>query len=219
MSRGLKNYFYAGMIVIMPIFLTVFILNWILNFVLMLTSKSFTVKMISTLIENFGIERTTELKYFIYFFYVIGVFVFIIIVGYITRNIVGKKITYLINNMMSRLPVVKHIYLTISQIVNLLSSTNNQSYKKAVLIEYPRKGVYSIGFLTADNNKVVEKISGEEMCNIFVPTSPNPTSGMFVMLSKKEVKVLDMKIEDAIKLVISGGVLTPGMEKKNDEKD
>lgn len=219
MSRGLKNYFYAGMIVIMPIFLTVFILNWILNFVLVLTSKSFTVKIISTLIENFGIERTTELKYFIYFFYVIGVFVFIIIVGYITRNIVGKKITYLINNMMSRLPVVKHIYLTISQIVNLLSSTNNKSYKKAVLIEYPRKGVYSIGFLTAESNRIVEKISGEEMCNIFIPTSPNPTSGMFVMLSKKEVKVLDMKIEDAVKLVISGGVLTPGMEKTNDKED
>lgn len=219
MSRGLKNYFYAGMIVIMPIFLTVFILNWILNFVLVLTSKSFTVKIISTLIENFGIERTTELKYFIYFFYVIGVFVFIIIVGYITRNIVGKKITYLINNMMSRLPVVKHIYLTISQIVNLLSSTNNQSYKKTVLIEYPRKGVYSIGFLTAESNRIVEKISGEEMCNIFIPTSPNPTSGMFVMLSKKEVKVLDMKIEDAVKLVISGGVLTPGMEKTDDKED
>ncbi|MDP0488094.1 MAG: DUF502 domain-containing protein [Fusobacterium sp. JB021] len=218
MSRKLKSYFYAGSIVILPIFLTVFIINWMVNFVVMLSSKSFTVKLISEFINKFGYSEIRELKYIIYFFYVLGIILFIIFVGYITRNILGRKITSAINKIMYRLPIIKHIYSTINQIVNLISSNKNTSYKKAVLIEYPKKGIYSIGFLTSETNPLIENIVGDKVYNIFVPTSPNPTSGMFIAMKQKDVKVLDIKIEDAIKLVISGGVLIPGMENKHGTK-
>lgn len=218
MSRKLKSYFYAGSIVILPIFLTVFIINWMVNFVVMLSSKSFTVKLISEFINKFGYSEIRELKYIIYFFYVLSIILFIIFVGYITRNILGRKITSAINKIMYRLPIIKHIYSTINQIVNLISSNKNTSYKKAVLIEYPKKGIYSIGFLTSETNPLIENIVGDKVYNIFVPTSPNPTSGMFIAMKQKDVKVLDIKIEDAIKLVISGGVLIPGMENKHETK-
>lgn len=216
MSRKLKSYFYAGMIVILPIFLTVFIINWMINFVVLLSSKSFTVKLLSEFINKFGYSDINEIKYAIYLFYVLGIILFIIFVGYITRNILGKKIASSINNAMCKLPIIRHIYTTISQIVNLISSNKNTSYKKAVLIEYPRRGIYSIGFLTSENNPLIETVVGEKMYNIFVPTSPNPTSGMFIAMKQKDVNILDIKIEDAIKLVISGGVLIPGMENKNE---
>ena len=219
MSRKLKSYFYAGSIVILPIFLTVFIINWMVNFVVILSSKSFTVKLISEFINKFGYSEIRELKYIIYFFYVLSIILFIIFVGYITRNILGRKITSAINKMMYRLPIIKHIYSTISQIVNLVSSNKNTSYKKAVLIEYPKKGIYSIGFLTSETNPLIENIVGDKVYNIFVPTSPNPTSGMFIAMKQKDVKVLDVKIEDAIKLVISGGVLIPGMENKHETEE
>lgn len=219
MSRKLKSYFYAGSIVILPIFLTVFIINWMINFVVIISSKSFTVKLISEFVSKFGYSEIREIKYIIYFLYIFGVILFIIFVGYITRNILGRKITSLINKIMYRLPIIKHIYSTISQIVNLISSNKNTSYKKAVLIEYPKEGIYSIGFLTSEINPLIENIVGDKIYNIFVPTSPNPTSGMFIAMKQKDVKILDIKIEDAIKLVISGGVLIPGMENKYETEE
>ncbi|MFK4784884.1 DUF502 domain-containing protein [Fusobacterium sp. MFO224] len=216
MSRKLKSYFYAGSIVILPIFLTVFIINWMINFVVMLSSRSFTVKLLSEFINKFGFSNIREIRYIIYILYIFCIILFIIFVGYITRNILGRKITSLINKIMYRLPIIKHIYSTISQIVNLISSNKNTSYKKAVLIEYPRKGIYSVGFLTSETNPLIEDVIGEKVYNIFVPTSPNPTSGMFVSMKQKDVKILDIKIEDAIKLVISGGVLIPGMENNHE---
>ncbi|MFA6709692.1 MAG: DUF502 domain-containing protein [Fusobacterium sp.] len=216
MPRKLKSYFYAGSIVILPIFLTVFIINWMINFVALLSSKSFTVKLISQFINKFGYSDINEIKYIIYLFYVLSIILFIIFVGYITRNILGRKIASAINNMMCKLPIIRHIYTTISQIVNLISSNKNTSYKKTVLIEYPRKGIFSIGFLTSEYNPLIENVVGEKMYNIFVPTSPNPTSGMFISMKQTDVHILDVKIEDAIKLVISGGVLIPGMESKHE---
>lgn len=219
MTRKLKGYFYAGSIVILPIFLTVFIINWLINFLVLITSKSFTIRIISEFIERFGYSNIKEIIYFVYVLYIFSIILFIIFVGYITRNIIGKKITNFINRSMSKLPVVNHIYMTISQITNLISSNNNTSYKKVVLIEYPRKGIYSVGFLTAEKNPIFEKITGENMYNIFVPTSPNPTSGMFVAMKKEDVTMLDIKMEEAIKLIISGGVLIPGMENKQHEEN
>ena len=105
------------------------------------------------------------------------------------------------------------------QIVSLVYSKKNNNYKKVVVVEYPRKGIYSFGFLTAEENKILEDVTGEKYCNVFIPTSPNPTSGMFVSVKKVEVKEIEMKVEDAVKLIVSGGVFMPGSEIELDEED
>ena len=140
-------------------------------------------------------------------------------IGYITKNIIGKKITRSINRVIGKLPIVKHIYTTINQIVSLISSDKGNTYKRAVAVEYPRKGIYSIGFLTSETNEALSKSEGKDLCNIFIPTSPNPTSGMFICVEKKDVIFLDMKIDDAVKLIISGGVIVPEMEKEENSEE
>ncbi len=219
MYRGLRGYFYAGLIVILPLFLTIFIINWIINLIIAVTMESFFTVFINNAISFFGIEDNLHLKTAVYILYLLSILIFITFIGYITKNIIGKKITRSINRVIGKLPIVKHIYTTINQIVSLISSDKGNTYKRAVAVEYPRKGIYSIGFLTSETNEALSKSEGKDLCNIFIPTSPNPTSGMFICVEKKDVIFLDMKIDDAVKLIISGGVIVPEMEKEENSEE
>lgn len=219
MYRGLRGYFYAGLIVILPLFLTIFIINWIINLIIAVTMESFFTVFINNAISFFGIEDNLHLKTAVYILYLLSILIFITFIGYITKNIIGKKITRSINRVIGKLPIVKHIYTTINQIVSLISSDKGNTYKRAVAVEYPRKGIYSIGFLTSETNEALSKSEGKDLCNIFIPTSPNPTSGMFICVEKKDVIFLDMKIDDTVKLIISGGVIVPEMEKEENSEE
>lgn len=219
MYRGLRGYFYAGLIVILPLFLTIFIINWIINLIIAVTMESFFTVFINNAISFFGIEDNLHLKTAVYILYLLSILILITFIGYITKNIIGKKITRSINRVIGKLPIVKHIYTTINQIVSLVSSDKGNTYKRAVAVEYPRKGIYSIGFLTSETNEALSKSEGKDLCNIFIPTSPNPTSGMFICVEKKDVIFLDMKIDDAVKLIISGGVIVPEMEKEENGEE
>lgn len=219
MHRGLRGYFYAGLIVILPLFLTIFIINWMVNFVITMTMESFFTVLINNAIRFFGIEDNLHLKTAVYVLYLLSILVLITFIGYITKNIIGKKITRSINRIIGKLPIVKHIYTTINQIVSLISSEKGNTYKRAIAVEYPRKGIYSIGFLTSETNEILSSVVGKELCNVFIPTSPNPTSGMFICVDKKDIIFLDMKIDDAVKLIISGGVIVPEMEKEENGEE
>lgn len=219
MHRGLRGYFYAGLIVILPLFLTIFIINWMVNFIITMTMESFFTVLINNAIRFFGIEDNLHLKTAVYVLYLLSILILITFIGYITKNIIGKKITRSINRIIGKLPIVKHIYTTINQIVSLISSEKGNTYKRAIAVEYPRKGIYSIGFLTSETNEILSNIVGKELCNVFIPTSPNPTSGMFICVDKKDIIFLDMKIDDAVKLIISGGVIVPEMEKEENGEE
>ena len=219
MRKGIRGHFYAGLIVILPLFLTIFIINWMVNFIVAVTKESFFTTLINNAIIFFGIENNIHLVTVVYILYLLSILIFITFIGYIAKNIVGKKITRFINKIIGRLPIVKHIYTTINQIVSLVSSEKGNTYKKAIAVEYPRKGIYSIGFLTSEENAILSGKTGKELCNVFIPTSPNPTSGMFICVAKEDIIFLDMKIDDAVKLIISGGVIVPGMEKEEDEEE
>lgn len=219
MGGGIRRHFYAGLIVILPLFLTIFIINWMVNFIVAITMESFFTVFINNAIKFFGIEDNIHLKTVVYILYLLSILIFITFIGYIAKNIFGKKITRTINKIIGKLPIVKHIYTTINQIVSLVSSEKGNNYKRAIAVEYPRKGIYSIGFLTSEDNEVLSKLEGKDLCNVFIPTSPNPTSGMFICVEKKDVIFLDMKIDDAVKLIISGGVIVPGMEKDDNSED
>ncbi len=219
MRRGIRGHFYAGLIVILPLFLTIFIINWVVNLIVVVTKESFFTKFINNAIIFFRIENNIHLVTVVYILYLLSILIFITFIGYIAKNIVGKKITRSINKLIGKLPIVKHIYTTINQIVSLISSEKGNTYKRAVAIEYPRKGIYSIGFLTSEKNEVLSKEVNKELCNIFIPTSPNPTSGMFISVAKEEVIFLDIKIDDAVKLIISGGVIVPGVESEEESEE
>lgn len=219
MSGGIRKYFYAGLIVVLPIFLTIYVLNWIINIVISLTTNSFLVKLINKFIYYSGFHENEKVVYIVYGVYLLLILFSIIFIGVVTKNIVGKKIKKSMDNLICKLPIIKQIYTAMVQIVKLVSSQKNSGYKKVVVVEYPKDGIFSIGFLTAEDNFILKDVYQREFHNVFIPTSPNPTSGMFICVPKEDVKELDMSIEDAIKLIVSGGVITPGVEYDYDDEE
>ena len=223
MIKHLKKYFYAGLFSLLPLVLTAYIFNWIMGLVLIVLNDSF----VTIIIKNIILDLVGEEDYIFYFqiltyiLSLITIIIFICIVGFTLKLVIFAKIAKSAKQFLSKIPFINQIYSTISQIIDILKSDISTTYQKVVAIEYPRKGIFSIGFMTADKNEAVEEVSGiERMYNIFIPTSPNPTSGMFIVANAKEVHILDIKIDDAVKLIISGGVITPEKyEIKEDENE
>lgn len=216
--KNIKSSFYSGLITILPVVITVYIFNWIFQIFLTLLRHSFVTAAIRGLVLKTGLGKEQDLQLYIEILINLVSFVtvlaIIIIIGTAMRIFLFRKIAKLLNNLFIKIPFFSQIYTTISQIISIFISNKDKTYQKVVTFEYPRKGIYSIGFITSDNNFLIEDITNEKMCNVFIPTSPNPTSGMFVVLKKSEIKVLDIKVDDAIKLIISGGVILPDINKK-----
>ena len=212
MSKHIKNYFYAGLISLLPLVLTIYIFNWIMGLVLIVLSDSFVTIIIKEIIQRL-VGEDDYLFYFQVLTYILSLItmvIFICLVGFSLKLLFFARIAKKAKQFLGKIPFINQIYSTISQIIDVLTSDRASSYQKVVAVQYPRMGIYSIGFLTADGNEAVEKASGiKKMYNVFIPTSPNPTSGMFIVANADEVYILDMKVDDAVKLIISGGVITP----------
>lgn len=219
--KKFKTNLYSGIITLLPIIITIYILHWIFQILLNGLRRFFVTVGIKKLILQTGIGKEQDLHIYIEILVNLLSLVFILailfLVGLAMRVFLFKKIGQIINNILSRIPLFKQIYTTIAQILSLVFSEKNKTYQKVVMLEYPRKGIYSIGFMTSEENKFIERYTNEKMCNVFIPTSPNPTSGMFVCVKAEEIKILDIKIDDAVKLIISGGVVLPAEGNKNEE--
>jgi uncharacterized membrane protein len=124
-------------------------------------------------------------------------------------NIVGRSMVGFWESLLDRIPVVRSVYSAVKNFTEIVFSDSGQSFKKVLLIEYPRKGIYSLAFQTATNLGEVQGRTGEEMVCTFVPTTPNPTSGYIIILPKKDIIELDMEIDEALKMIISLGVVVP----------
>lgn len=209
----MKKYFYTGLIALLPIVLTLYIFNWLLRIVMVLLSHSLVTMAIKEILIEFVPKQETAyyMQLLVYILSFITMIVLITFVGFTLKMVFFKEIMKIIQRTIIKIPLIKQVYTTISQIIEITMSDKDKTYQKAVLLEYPRKGIYSIGFLTSLGNPAVERNTKtkEKLCNVFIPTSPNPTSGMFVAVPLKDIKILDMKIDDAIKMIISGGVILP----------
>lgn len=135
--------------------------------------------------------------------------VFFVIVGWFATNILGRIIIRFYEYIVDRMPVIRTVYGAIKQIFETVMASQSQAFRDAVMLEYPRKGVWSIGFVTGVTEGEVQRITEEETVNVFVPTTPNPTSGYLLFVPKKELTYLDMTVEEAVKLVVSAGIITP----------
>ena len=145
---------------------------------------------------------------------------FLYSVGYIAKYAVGKKFIAYTDKLMMNMPMLKTVYSTISQIMDTIKSSKTEMFTQPVIFEYPRKGVYSLGFIT--NKNVSPKFSQKlekEVVAIFLPTTPNPTSGFFLLVPKDECIFLNMRIDEAMKIIISGGALQPKFLQSSEHKD
>ena len=193
-TSKLRNAFIAGIVVLVPI-----------GFTLYLTL--FLIKVSSKLIPN-EINPNNYLPFSIPGLEILLSVIFITIVGGISLSFFGKKILNLINDLFKRIPILRTIYSAIGQMTE--SFTNKSDNKKSVvLIEYPKKGSWAVGFATKENEGEISKKTNKELINVFVPTTPNPTSGFLLMFPKDEVIFLDMTFEEASKFIVSAGTSDP----------
>ena len=186
----LRNYFIAGIVAIIPIGITLYL-------------TMFIIEVSSKLIPK-EINPNNYLPFSIPGLEIILSIIIITFIGGLSVSFVGKKILQLINDLFKRIPFLRTIYSAINQMTE--SFTNKDKGKKSVvLVEYPRKGSWAVGFATKDNQGEISKKTNSELVNVFVPTTPNPTSGFLLMFPKKEIIYLDMTFEEASKFIVSAG--------------
>ncbi|SFV88995.1 Transporter [hydrothermal vent metagenome] len=140
---------------------------------------------------------------------VVWVLLIIMATGVLVNNFIGRQLLQLWDDLLNKIPGFRGIYNALKQLSDTVFSPSGNSFKKALLVEYPRQGMWTIAFQTGDYHGEIEEKIGTEIVNVYVPTTPNPTSGFFIMLPKSDVIELDMHVDDAFKLIISTGVVTP----------
>jgi uncharacterized membrane protein len=210
----LRKYFIGGLLVLIPIFLTL----WIVASLFRLFS-GFLATPIGWLLGDSGIlERPLPLLGWtgvkvgdlVPLFSVVILLLLIILTGVFARNYLGSRLLTLGEGVMARIPIIRRIYLAVQQISHALFSDREDVFRRAVMIEYPRKGIWSVGFVTSDSEGGPEHgATVEPHYHIFLPTTPNPTSGFMLIVPKSDCIDLDMPVQEALKLVISGGAVTP----------
>ena len=218
----LKKNFYTGLLMILPVVITYYIFNWLFNLAFRIINNTVIIKILKRLVD-FGFGEKADTFYMqvsVYIAAFLIIFLSITVLGYMTKVVFFSKIIRRVIDILERIPIIKTVYSTSKQIIGIVYSDNGESvYKKVVAVEFPRKGLYAIGFLTADKNTALKEIlPDKEIVNVFVPTAPNPTSGFLLCLPKEEVHYLNMSVEWAFKLIVSGGYITEDVVKHNEQK-
>ena len=194
----LRAYFLAGILVTAPTAVTIYIAWW---FVSVIDGR------IRPLIPA-AYNPENYLPFSIPGIGVLTVIVVLTLIGAFAAGYVGRLVLRIGEGVVGRMPVVRSIYGAVKQIFETVLAKKSNAFREVVVIEYPRLGVWSLGFITGNAHPEVQKISAEEMVHVFIPCAP-PTAGYLVMAPRREVTVLDMTVEDGLKLVMSGGIVTP----------
>ena len=190
----LRNYFIAGIVVLVPIGITLYLTR-------------FFISISSKLIPN-ELNPNSYLPFAIPGLEILLAIIFITIIGSLSLSFIGKKILKIFNDVLKRIPILRTIYSAIGQMTETLAPKKG-SKKSVVLVEYPRKGSWAVGFATRENDGEISKKTNTNLINVFVPTTPNPTSGFLLMFPKEEIVYLDMDFEEASKFIVSAGTSNP----------
>ena len=186
----LRNYFFAGAVVLIPIGITLYLSLFIIK--------------VSTKILPRELNPNNYLPIEIPGIEIIIAVIIITFIGWLSLSFLGKKIFELINSILKKIPILRTIYSAINQMTESLSKSDNKQ-KSVVLLEYPKKDVWAVGFATKENKGIINDKIGNELVNVFVPTTPNPTSGFLLMVPKKNLIFLDISFEQASKFIVSAG--------------
>jgi len=201
MKTKLGTYFATGLIALLPLALTIFILRFIFNKI---------DNILGGIISPFPFITASRLWYYggkaLAF---LALLLLVFLVGVLARNVVGRRVISSVEMILKRIPFIRKIYTTIRQISDAVFRREKKLFQRVVLLEYPRKGVYTLGFVTSESGGTVNKAIKKRTLNVFISTTPNPTSGFLLVVPEKEVIPLDMTVEEGMKLIISGGVLSP----------
>jgi uncharacterized membrane protein len=186
----LRNYFITGAIVLIPIGITIYL-------------ALFIIRISSNLLPK-KINPNSYLPFDVPGIEILITIIIITLIGGLSLSFLGKKFLEIFNNILKKIPILRTIYSAIGQLTESFTQSN-ASKKSVVILEYPRKGIWVVGFSTKDNTGEISKKTNEKLVNIFVPTTPNPTSGFLLMVPKKDLIYLDMSFEEASRFIVSAG--------------
>lgn len=193
----LRSYFLTGLLVILPVFITLYLLFIIFRFV----DTIWGVPINFYLNRHFGFKVPGV-------GFILGI-VTVFVVGFVATNLFVRKFFRLIEILFLKFPLIRQVYPAAKQIVSSLISGDKPAFRKVVLVEYPAKGIWSVGFLTNEGFKEARDKTGRELVQVFIATTPSPFTGFLILVPKEEVKFLDMSVEEGVKLIVSGGILNP----------
>ena len=203
MLRSIRTAFITGLLILLPLGVTVFIIGIVLDRIGNPASELF----FNFIDQNIRELPTVEIP--LQLLSLLIVFLIITALGYFSRIFIGQLFFRFFERILTRLPLISQVYNTVKQLVDTFSQQKKAVFQEVVMIEYPRKGIYAIGFLTNQAKGEVQSLTGENLVNVFVPTTPNPTSGFLLMLPHKDVISMQMSVADGMKTIISGGAITP----------
>ena len=203
MLGKLRKYIITGLLIWVPLGITIFVIKILVNLmdqtILLLPPAWRPVALFGFDIPGLGIVLSAMI---------------IFVTGFILTNIAGKRLIKLWESILDRIPLVRSIYSSVKQVMQTILSSDSNTFNEVLLIEYPRKGIWTLCFKTSDSPEVIDDATGKKMVTVFVPTTPNPTSGFILFVPIEETKKMDIDVEDGLKLVMSLGVVTPESSKK-----
>lgn len=197
--KNFKNYFLTGLITILPLWLTLFIIWLMFKWI-----SGITAPFLKTFFLIFGKELGGYLVNTISFFLTIF---FIWTTGFLATHIFGRRLLLSIESILLKVPVLREIYLSVRKFIQFF--TQKKAFRRVVLVEFPRKGVYSVGFITVEASGEIQEKTPSNVFSVFIPTTPNATTGFLIMVPSEDIIPLDIGVDEAIRLIISGGIIVP----------
>ncbi|MEQ8248698.1 MAG: DUF502 domain-containing protein [Alphaproteobacteria bacterium] len=196
--RRLRANFLTGLVVSAPIGITIWLAVQVVEF-------------IDDSVAGFIPARYTDVytQYGLPGSGVVIVLVLLTIIGFLTRNYLGRSLLAYSERLVDRMPVIRSIYGALKQIFDAVIQQSSSSFREVVLVEYPRRGIWAVGFVTSSTRGEIQNLTEDDVVNVFLPTTPNPTSGFLLFVPRRDLVVLHMSVEEGIKMVISGGLVTP----------
>jgi uncharacterized membrane protein len=194
LKASLKRYFLTGLLVITPIWGTILILK-----TLFVTVDGILGDMLAQMVPAYYVPGLG----------IVTLILLIFVTGLLTANFVGKQIVKLWEDWLNRVPLVRGIYSTLKSMMDILSFSDRESYNRVVMIQFPKNGHYCFAFVTGVTKGEMQDLANEPLIHVYVPTSPNPTSGYFLLVPEHEITTVNISVEEAMKLIVSGGLYTP----------
>ncbi|MEQ8510433.1 MAG: DUF502 domain-containing protein [Rhodospirillaceae bacterium] len=198
-AARLRNYFLTGILVSAPLVITFYAAYVVVSFI----DNTVTGLLPDTYNPN------TYLPFSVPGVGLIVLFTTLVVIGFLTANFLGRLLIKWGEMLLERMPVIRNVYGAIKQIFETILKSQSTAFRDVVLVEYPRKGLWCIGFVSGTTKGEVQNLTADEMVNVFLPTTPNPTSGFLLFVPRKDMTKLHMTVEEGIKMVVSGGIITP----------
>jgi uncharacterized membrane protein len=199
MRRRIKKYFLTGLLVTLPLFISGYVLFAVFRFIDGILGRLINIYFM----RNFGIY-IPGLGFILFFTGIIGV-------GFVSTHLFGRGMHRLADRIGGRFPLIRHIYPSVKRIFEMLFPGDKAGLRKIVIVEYPRQGIWSLGFVSSDEFKEIKEKTGQDLLCVYVPSVPNPTTGFFIFVPRKEAILLNISMKDAIRLIVSGGLLVPAV--------